>query len=46
MVDTTTIKISISTRDYLKSLKVHPRETYDEVLKRVKEMLKKEQQEV
>ncbi len=35
MVKTTVIRVSIETKKALDSLKIHPRETYNDVLKRL-----------
>lgn len=40
MVETTTIRVDDKTKDMLDSIKVHPRETYDDILKRLIEMIK------
>ena len=44
MVDTTTIKVTTSTKKDLDALKVHPREPYDDVLKRILIEIKNEQE--
>lgn len=42
MVETTTIRVNKGTKKLLDSVKIHPRETYDDVLKR---LIKKFQEE-
>jgi len=35
MVDTTTIRVQIKTQEEMDNIKVHPRETYDDVIRRL-----------
>lgn len=42
MVTTTTIKVSEKTKKLLDAIKIHPRETYDDILKRLIKLIKDE----
>ena len=40
-IATTTIRISENNKDILEQLKIHPRETYNDILTRILEMVSK-----